>query len=466
MASKRDLVEAQTYSRRRLLTAFVSGAPGGQELEPTTPLRGVVAGGLLTAVLVVGSLAWGQLKPTLPQGWDDGKLVVVKGVGTRYLSSKGVLYPVLNVTSARLAVPSSAFATVQVSEDDIAETPRGGTIGIAGAPDAPPAADRLVPTGWLSCLVPDGARTLVGVDVPVDADADGKPDAPGTAVPDGSTSAVLVHAADDLYLVQDGVRHRIAAQDVAAVQRALEVEGVVPQEAPAAWLNLFPEGTDLGPVTLEHAGEPVPSMSALPADTLVGTVAEVSAAGVPTQRYVVDDHGELAPLSDFATPLYALGSGAVVDRTAQFTSADVADVRASDPVAPSDWPSALPDVVGADASPCARLTTGEDAHVDLVTTPVDAEAHAGVLVAPGAGALVAARTAPGATATVRLVDESGRAFAIPDVTDELLARLGYEPEHVASVPPAWAALLPSGPALTIAAASTPTGGAPLPTAAP
>ena len=115
MASKRDLVEAQTYSRRRLLTAFVSGAPAGQELEPTKPMRGVVAGILLTVILVLGSLAYGLLKPTLPDGWDDSSLVVVKNVGTRYVAVKGTLYPVLNTTSARLVVPSSSFHVVQLS---------------------------------------------------------------------------------------------------------------------------------------------------------------------------------------------------------------------------------------------------------------------------------------------------------------------------------------------------------------
>ncbi|WP_028050055.1 type VII secretion protein EccB [Cellulomonas sp. URHD0024] len=456
MASKRDLVEAQTYSRRRLLTAFISGAPGGQEAEPTKPLRGVVAGVLLTTLIVVGSLAWGQLKPSLPQGWDDGRLVVVKQVGTRYVSSKGVLYPVLNVTSARLAIPSSAFGTVQVSEGQIGDTARGGTIGIVGAPDAPPARAGLVSTGWLSCLVADGAQTLIGVDVPVDTDGDGAADPAGTPVPADSATAVLVRTAGDLYLVQDGVRHRVAVQDVAAVERALDVEGISPHDAPAEWLNLFPEGTDIGPITLKHAGDPVPSASALPPATLVGTVVEVSAAGAPDQHYVVDANGELAPLSTFATPLYALGSGGAVGVTAQFTSADVAKVETSTPVAPADWPTRLPELVDPQDPPCARLTTGETGRVDLVTTEADPQAQAGVVVAPGGGALVAAQTAAGATTKAQLVDESGRAFPIPDPSEELLARLGYQSVDVVPVPPAWTALLPSGPSLTIEAASVPT----------
>ena len=39
MASKRELVEAHSYNRRRLVTAFLSGAPGGREVEPAKPGR-------------------------------------------------------------------------------------------------------------------------------------------------------------------------------------------------------------------------------------------------------------------------------------------------------------------------------------------------------------------------------------------------------------------------------------------
>ena len=49
MATKKDLVEAYSFSRRRLVTAFLSGAPGGREVEPSRPGRTVV-GGVLTNV--------------------------------------------------------------------------------------------------------------------------------------------------------------------------------------------------------------------------------------------------------------------------------------------------------------------------------------------------------------------------------------------------------------------------------
>ena len=47
MATKKDLVEAQSFSRRRLTTAFVSGAPGGREVEPEEiPYESLVPEGL------------------------------------------------------------------------------------------------------------------------------------------------------------------------------------------------------------------------------------------------------------------------------------------------------------------------------------------------------------------------------------------------------------------------------------
>ena len=56
MATKKDLVEAHAFSRRRLVTAFLSGAPGGREVEPARPGRTIV-GGLALAVLLVAAAA-------------------------------------------------------------------------------------------------------------------------------------------------------------------------------------------------------------------------------------------------------------------------------------------------------------------------------------------------------------------------------------------------------------------------
>jgi type VII secretion protein EccB len=408
VASKRDLVEAQGFSRRRLLTAFTSGAPGGRELEPTKPLRGVVAGVSLTVLLVLGSLGFGLLSPSLPDGWDDQSLVIVDGDGSRYVGIQGTLYPVLNVTSARLVLDSGSFHVVTVDEDDITDTPRGPTIGIAGAPDELPPTGRLAASGWLACVAEDGGTSL-GIGTPEGADATVTP------VP----VAALVRVAGTTYLVVDGARHRIPEGDEAAVLRAIGLDTVQPMTAGADWLTLVPAGTDLAPLTIGSTGASALPSGSLPVDTQVGTVVEVTGTGDEVRRYVVDERGELAPLSALAFPLYQLGAGEVAATPLRMTAAEIGDVRTSTiPVAPADWPLTVPTVQTAQV--CARLVTEDGtARVEVVAGE---PGTTGVHVAPGAGALVRAQSAEGATATVSLVDGSGRAYPLPDASDEVLAR--------------------------------------------
>ena len=71
MATKKDLIEAQGFSRRRLLSAFTSGAPGGKELDPAKPLRAVAGGIALTAILILGGLFYSFLRPGLPTGTTE-----------------------------------------------------------------------------------------------------------------------------------------------------------------------------------------------------------------------------------------------------------------------------------------------------------------------------------------------------------------------------------------------------------
>ena len=70
MASKRDLVEAHAYNRRRLVSAFLSGAPGGREVESVSRSRPVVAGVTLGGLLVGGAAIAGLFAQPLPDGWD------------------------------------------------------------------------------------------------------------------------------------------------------------------------------------------------------------------------------------------------------------------------------------------------------------------------------------------------------------------------------------------------------------
>lgn len=453
MASKKDLVEAQTFSRRRLLTAFVSGAPGGRELEPTKPLRAVVSGVALTGLLVVGSLVAGLLKPSLPEGWDHNTLVVTKGSGSRYVALDGVLYPVLNTTSARLLV-SGGLEVVQVDEKRIAETPRGITVGIPGAPDELPAPDSLIGTAWLACTDAQGATTTVlsrGEQPEALAAAVTAQDAPAEA-------GLLVRTGGDQYLVTNGRRHLVPRAETVAVLRAIGQETVVPWDVSAQWLNLFAPGEDLEPIVVEGARSQVPAGTAAPPDAVVGSVLSVSDAD--GRRYVVDSRGELAPLSDFAEQLYRLGSGADVGPDLEVTLAQIQGMPTSaSPAGGADWPTEVPASLPDGEPACAFLLTdtqdeGVEPTVHLVSGPdvaIEQEA-ATVWVEPAGGALVRASGGAGVAGPVQLIDQTGRAFALPDASDDVLTRLGYTSEDIVTVPQTWLSLFPTGPALTVAAA--------------
>lgn len=443
MASKKELVEAQAFSRRRLLTAFVSGTPGGRELEPTKPMRAVVAGVALSVLLVLGSLGFGLLKPGLPNGWDDNSLVLTKGSGTRFVAVKGTLYPVTNTTSARLLVPSDQFKVVEVPEAKIAEVPRGARIGITGAPDELPAPENLVDDGWLTCTAQGAVRTQVA------------PDASG-ATP--STESAVVRSGGQTFVLQGTARHLVAPGQETAILRALGLESASVRDVPGLWLNVVTSGATFQPLTLSGAGSPLdgPLRST---GAVVGSVVEVPGTGASPNRYAVTADGELAPLTEVAYQLYQLGSGSTLAGPISVTSAQVRDIQTAPPLAPQSWPATPTPAVDADAPLCVVLdgSATPTPRGRLASAPQDA-APTGtateVSVAPARGALVRAIGDEVADqGVVQLIDASGTTFAVPDSSTEVLAQLGFRAADVAPVPQAWIALFPAGPELTAQAAS-------------
>ena len=53
MASNKDVLEGQRFNRRRLVTAFASGTPGGRELEYRSSLRPLAVGAVVAVVILV-----------------------------------------------------------------------------------------------------------------------------------------------------------------------------------------------------------------------------------------------------------------------------------------------------------------------------------------------------------------------------------------------------------------------------
>src|SRR5260370_18753554 len=157
MRSRRDQVHAHAYVMGRLTSAFVQAEPDA----PESPLRrtslGSFGGLMIGALLVAGFLIWGLIFPGSKAGaLTAGELVVVKQTGARYIYAGRELRPVPNWSSARLLLngnPQLKF----VSATSLAGLQKGPPLGIAGAPDALPAAGAVNPGDWLVCALP-GAR--------------------------------------------------------------------------------------------------------------------------------------------------------------------------------------------------------------------------------------------------------------------------------------------------------------------
>lgn len=161
MANKKDLAEAQSYSRRRLVTAFSSGIPDGVELTPKKNQSPVIVGVGLTVIAILVSLFYGMVSPSLPDGWENNKLIVAKNSAARYVSSNGTLHPVINAISARLLIPSSDFKVLTVADDQLKNIPIGSTIGILGAPDSLPEENNLIAGSINSCVSDSNITTTL-----------------------------------------------------------------------------------------------------------------------------------------------------------------------------------------------------------------------------------------------------------------------------------------------------------------
>ncbi|WP_052357895.1 type VII secretion protein EccB [Leifsonia aquatica] len=437
MASKTDLIEAQNFSRRRLLTAFVSGAPGGKELEPAKPLRAVVIAIVLTAAVLLAGAFYGLIQPGLPQGWQNGRMLIAKDTGARYVSVKGVLHPVINTASARLLIPSSSFAVVTTDSHALSGIAVGSPVGIVGAPDALPAAAALVNTGWTACTTDDG-----GVATSIAT----RPAATAT------DRAVVVENGGERWVVAGGLRYGVDGENADAVLRAAGIDALAPVRVSSDWLNLFSPGAALEPLVITDAGSPIPGGSLSDGPLLVGEVIHTSGSAAD-QRFVVQSDGSLATLSPLAWQLYQLGSGRTMSTVREVSAAAVAGLRtAKTPAGGADWPAdGFTSLTTSDRA-CALLSASGGTTV-LATTPVSTKATPGVTVQAGHGALVdAAGRGAGSAGMLTLVDATGTAFALPGADDETVKRLGYATDDVGTVEQSWIALLTSGPELTTSAA--------------
>lgn len=434
MASKKDLIEAQSFSRRRLLTAFTSGAVGTAELEPAKPLRAVVAGLAITALVVVGGLFYSLLSPGLPSGWENNHLIITKDTGARYVSSEGVLYPVLNAASARLVVPAEnqdKKFIITTTSKRIADIPVGQPIGILGAPDQLPLADRLVPTGWSACITED--RT---VQVSISS---------SSASEVSKRAALVTSDREDEYVIFGQYRYLVNKENRDAVLRAVGLSGLDAQRVDDRWLNLFLKGDELKPLIIRDSGDQISG-----SDLQIGQILHIT--GDPDDvLWVIMSDGTVSSLSPLAYQLLILRVGQNSEVT-EVKPTDISSLgNATEPAGGDHWPQSRMDPLTG-ASLCA--VSGVEGVVpttelaEISAEDLKAQGTASVTVDAGRGAVVrAGGHGPQNSAVYYIIDATGTAFPISSA--EAVQRLGYVDENVSQIHAGWIALLPVGPPLSI-----------------
>lgn len=463
MATKKDLVEAYSFSRRRLVTAFVSGAPGGREVEPARPGRMIVGGVALAVLLIAGAAVAGALTNRTPPDWDKPGLVT-DDHGALYIildedavPGQPRLRQIINVTSAQLILGADVEPR-SVPEDELNDRRKGSPIGILDAPATVPAARNLINSGWTSCTATGkGIRTEVT-------------DRPAVEAVPGMGFVVKAARSKKRYLIAEA---EVSGRPTRAYSYQLPADndpldnalGVSPNdeiEVPDEWVALFPVG---GPLTtaglgISDLGDPV-RLPGYPSGARVGDVVVRSG-----ESYAVSKD-DLVELSDFAeavlTNTQLPGAGRLPKEVELPDSGfDIADGPL--PYADAAWPEEV--LAGSPAATeqvCGVLVTeeGEQPAVRLATAPVDSGMLDGVdtggrevNVLSGSGALI--RSAGWNTATggsIHLIDDRGRSNSVAG-SDEV-KNLGYAKVPAVVVPESWNKLFQVGADLSLLAALCP-----------
>ena len=456
MATKKDLVEAHAFSRRRLVTAFVSGAPGGREVEPTRPGRVLIGGAALSLLLLAGAAVAGFLLGRPPAQWlDTGSFVISKDTGEQYVVLRGgddaVIQRVPNYVSAQLLLGESDLTPYTVRDKYIRQVDLGDDLGIERAPAGLPAADELISRGWTACT-DDGA----GIKLTVQHDPD------VTELVDG---AFLVSSAGHLWLIatapdvdgRDGRAHRYQLPaDAAAVGPLADRLGFgATEQAPrvdAEWLNLFPLGAPLTAAEfgVTHRGQPA-RYDGVQTDLSRYRIGDLLVSPAGGHYLLADDQPQ--PLSEFAGLLYdAIGSPAQAlegEMRADLSPAEY----------PQEWPDTLPDAVTSgplcgvllpEADAPSRVVLAAEPGADASPDGLAAGRH-DVDVEPGGGAFVLSGSDEAAAGgTPYVIDAKGTKYSL--VGPLVPTYIGYGDSAAPVVPNAWLEFFDEGVPLSINAA--------------
>lgn len=471
MATKKDLVEAYSFSRRRLVTAFVSGAPGGREVEPSRPGRTIVGGVALSILLIAGAAIGGVFNPKVDVDFSSPQFILPKDAGGMYVvvdqgQSGGdpQLRPVINVVSAQLILGHKAVTedATTVPLDVLDGEDKGPEIGILGAPSTVPTSSSLVPDGWSACT---GSGMGVKVDVSETPDVTPTPSVGFVVKSDDKNW--LIGTSNEGGLAQRAYRYALPKDNGLLYQRlsgSAEAAVTVPQN----WLALFDQGSgiDLSSFGLTNVGG-TPSNSTLASQIgRQGKVGDFYEDGGTT--FVVGDRFAFA-LTPFAAQVYrTLTENQKSKKRARLITPPqgVTEIQNATFADEAHWPQ---DPLSAqqDGEVCAQLLAPVDGvpTVGLAQQPQDDASAEGIdpadesgdigverSVDSGKGAVFASGGFTGNFGSSYLLDDTGTSYRLGPGATELL---GYDEDDLTVVPESWNKLFKEGVFLSQDAALCP-----------
>ncbi|MDV9188382.1 type VII secretion protein EccB [Streptomyces sp. SR27] len=515
MASRRDELNAYTFAKKRTVAAFLQPSPSGTEEGAPKPLRALVPGLIVAALVVAGFGAWGMFSPQAPKGWDTPgtRVIVGKQSTTRYVvlqtgkgeDAKTLLHPVLNLASARLLLNPDQFQVVQVADKKLDEgkPPRGPILGIPYAPDRlPTAEDAGKAKRWAVCEQPGGgAGASVQKAAFLFAERDLKRTENENRLSDGDILYVKGQKGAAQFLVDHtGTKYPVKA-DSKGLLTALVGLRREPQAVTDDWLATLRTGDPVDFPRVEgRVGDPagIPGDGLRSTDNRIGTVLSAE-TGAGLQDYVVLA-GKVQPVTPFTAWLLVNSpQTGVLDMDGKITTVDASSFE-PDPTpfnAGARWPRLRPKQVNTGTGDTARdtvcsvLTGVSDKGVATVTTWAGTEYPADITaggtstyVTPGTGLLYtqvqgAGQKTPGGS--LFLVTDTGLRYAVQANGDsdsdrseigagdkekptdgrpepsEAQKRLGYENVQPALVPIEWSEFLSKGPRLDTNSARQPQG---------
>ncbi|MDK6905838.1 type VII secretion protein EccB [Actinotignum timonense] len=411
------IMSSRRFRRRSMAGALWWGLPAHEE-APRPGLAGLAGALGLALAAAAGTGAARAISPQLPDGWEDGAVLIAAESGARYLSSGGILHPLTTLAGAYLLYPEGVETHV-VPAARLADIPRGAPVGIPGAPDSLPSAAELRDPWLVTC-----PATVT------DSREGNKENMQGTAAPLSLTAsvplpefggAVLVRTSSGLWLIAAGQRYRV---DIPEAAFRSEFPDVPVLEAPPAWVELWAEGRPLAPLSVPAAGEPVGYLPGI-GEARVGDLVVFGGSDGTRTWFQISSGGVLEPLSPTAFHLYRLSEHSARARVYALDPAARAHLSFRETGPGDGWPADLSAQPGP-ARVCAAFHAGRSFLVHAPDSPL-----------PPSGTVLIAGTDAGSATLLQgstLVD-------IADL-DRLRRAANWENITPLELPLAWRALLP------------------------